>query len=144
MFTWVLLFHIAGLVFWIGGLLVATTLLAQHAREETAEGQLALAQAGMRMLNAMANPGAILTIATGIVLVAIGDPGAPHEVWFQSKMVLVATLIILHGIAYFRARRFVTGALLAPRKSWMILHGAISLVFLAALVCVLPGRAYWK
>ena len=144
MFTWTVLFHIIGLVFWIGGLLVATALLGQHAKEESPEGQLALAQAEMRMLNGMANPGAIITIITGAMLVSSQWPDILHETWFESKIVLVLTLIVLHGVAYTRARQFVAGRRVMTRRNWMVLHGAISLVFLAILICVLPGRAYWK
>lgn len=144
MFTWTVLFHIVGLVFWIGGLLVATALLGQHAKEESPEGQLALAQAESRMLGGMANPGAAITIITGAILAALRGPDILHETWFQSKMVLVLALIILHIIVYIRARQFMEGRRIMTRRNWMVLHGAVSLVFLAILICVLPGRAYWK
>lgn len=144
MSMWTVLFHIVGLVFWIGGLLVATALLGQHSKEESPEAQLALAQAGMRMLNGMANPGAVITVITGGMLAGSQSPYIMHATWFQAKLVLVLTLIVLHGIAYTRARKLVDGRLLGPRVNWMILHGAISLVFLGILVCVLPGRLYWK
>lgn len=144
MIMWTLLFHIVGLVFWIGGLLVATSLLGQHADENFPEGQAALGQAEMRMLNGMATPGAVITIITGIILISGQTSFYLHATWFQAKLILVVCLIVLHIIAYSRARRFVAGRLLMPRKSWMILHGAISLVFLGILICVLPGRLYWK
>ncbi|MGH9397827.1 MAG: hypothetical protein ACRD18_13385, partial [Terriglobia bacterium] len=68
MITWVVLFHIVGLVFWVGGLLVATALLGQHAAEEFPEGRAALGQAELRMISGMANPGAGITIVTGVIL----------------------------------------------------------------------------
>ncbi|HEV2416925.1 MAG TPA: CopD family protein [Terriglobia bacterium] len=144
MFTWTVLFHIVGLVFWVGGLLVATALLGQHAKEESPEGQLALGQAELRMLSGMANPGAAITIITGAILSWSQWPDILHETWFESKMALVLTLIVLHVITYTRARQFVDGRRIMTRRNWMVLHGAISLVFLAILICVLPGRAYWK
>lgn len=144
MIMWTLLFHIVGLVFWIGGLLVATSLLGQHAEENFPEGQAALGQAEMRMLNGMATPGAVITIVTGIILIAGHASFYLHSTWLQSKLILVICLIVLHGIAHVRARKFVAGRLRVPRKNWMILHGAISLVFLGILICVLPGRLYWR
>ncbi|MGH9449556.1 MAG: CopD family protein [Terriglobia bacterium] len=142
--TWVVLFHIVGLVFWIGGLLVATALLGQHAGEDLPEGRAALGQAELRMLNGMANPGAVITIATGLILAGTRWTYFIHATWFQAKLVLIACLLVLHGVTLVRAHKFVAGRLIVPRKNWMILHGAISLVFFLILICVLPGRIYWK
>lgn len=144
MVVWVTLFHIAGLVFWIGGLLVATAMLGQHAAEEFPEGRAALGQAEIRMLNGMANPGAVITIVTGAILASTRWHYFITATWFQTKLVLIACLLALHGITYVRANRFVAGRLRVPRKNWMVLHGAISLVFFLILISVFPGRIYWK
>ena len=144
MLLWTVLFHVVGLVFWIGGLLVASSLFGQHSEERSPEGQLALAQVGMRMMNWMATPGAIISIFTGIILVDIVGSAALRETWLQAKLTLVLCLVILHAITYIRARKVSLGILRVPRRSWMILHGAISLVFFGILICVLPGRLYWK
>ncbi len=142
--VWTLLFHIVGLVFWIGGLLVVTSLLGQHSEEDSVEGRGALERAAMRILNGMANPGAIISIVTGFILVSGRASYYAHALWFQAKAILVVCMIVLHGITYLRARRLVSAELLVPRKSWMVLHGAISLVFFLILICVLLGRVYWR
>ena len=142
--VWTLLFHVIGLVFWIGGLLVTTALLGQHAEERVEGGRVALARAEMKLLNAMATPGAVITVITGILLLYGRIFYYLHSLWFECKLILVLCLIILHVIAYSRARKFVAGELFVPRRSWMVLHGAISLIFFAILVCVLPGRVYWR
>lgn len=142
--TWVVLFHIVGLVFWIGGLLVATALLGQDAVEESHDARAALGRAELRMLNGMAAPGAAITVATGVILAADRWSFFIHSLWFQAKLVLVLCLIALHVITNVRAHKFVAGRLLVPRKNWMVLHGAISLVFFLILICVLPGRIFWK
>ncbi|MGH9326745.1 MAG: CopD family protein [Terriglobia bacterium] len=144
MILWAILFHVVGLVFWIGGLLVTTAMLGQHTQEASAEAWTALGLAEMRMLKGMANPGAILTILTGILLVYTRPSYYLHATWFQAKIILVICLIVLHAITYVRTSRFLRGRLWVPRRNWMILHGAISLVFFGILVCVLPGRVYWK
>lgn len=144
MMAWVILFHVVGMVFWIGGLLVATAMLGQHALESSPEAGAALGLAEMRMLRGMANPGAVITIVTGVLLVSPQPAYYLHATWFQAKAILVLCLIVLHAITYRRTSRFVRRQLWVPRKNWMILHGAISLVFLGILVAVLPGRLYWK
>jgi protoporphyrinogen IX oxidase len=144
MYLWTLLFHVIGFVFWIGGLLVASSLLGRQSEERTPEGQLALVEMGMKMLSGMATPGAVITIVTGIILVRAVGPAAMHQTWLQAKLVLVLCLVALHAIGYVRVRRVSAGTLRVRRRSWMILHGAISLVFFGILICVLPGRLYWK
>jgi uncharacterized membrane protein len=144
MLLWTTLFHVIGFVFWIGGFLVATSLFGQLSDERSPEGQVALSQAGTKVLNGMATPGAIITIATGIILVDISGPAVLRQTWLQAKLTLVICLVILHAIAYLRARRASAGLVRLPRRSWMILHGAISLIFFGILICVLPGRLYWK
>jgi uncharacterized integral membrane protein (TIGR00701 family) len=144
MLLWTLLFHITGIVFWVGGLLVATSLLGQHSEDRSAEGQSALGQAEMRILSGMANPGAGITVITGVILIALHGQAILRAPWLQAKLTLVACLLVLHGIVYSRARRVAAGKLVAPRRSWMMLHGAISLIFFGILICVLPGRVYWK
>lgn len=144
MLLWTIVFHVIGLVFWIGGLLVAISLFGQVSDERSPEGQVALSQAGTKMLNAMATPGAMITIATGIILVGIRGPAVLRETWLQAKIGLVICLVILHGIGYFRARRVSAGMAQLQRRSWTVLHGAISLIFFGILICVLPGRLYWK
>src|SRR5579872_7537059 len=104
MVLWVLLFHIIGLVFWIGGLLVATSLLGQHAVEAFGEARMALGQAEMRMLNGMASPGALITLITGALLVAGRASFYLHATWFQAKMVLVLCWLVLLGMVLFAAR----------------------------------------
>ncbi|MGH9447340.1 MAG: CopD family protein [Terriglobia bacterium] len=144
MFLWTLLFHVVGLVFWVGGLLVATSIFGQYSDERSPEARTALGQAGTRMLSGMANPGAIITVITGIILVDLRGAEILRTTWLQAKIILVVCLLIMHGIGYVRARKLLTGKLRVPRKSWMVLHGAISLVFFGILICVLPGRLYWK
>ncbi len=144
MLLWTLLFHIAGLVFWIGGLLVATSLFGQYSEARSAEERRVLGQAGTRMLSGMANPGAIITVVTGIILIDLRGAAILLTTWLQAKLTLVVCLLIMHGISTIRARKMMAGKLQVPRKSWIILHGAISLLFFGILICVLPGRLYWK
>jgi putative membrane protein len=144
MLLWTLVFHVIGLVFWIGGLLVVVSLFRQLPEEALPEAQVALSQAGTKMLNAMATPGAIITIITGIILIEVVGPPVLQQAWLHAKLSLVLGLLVLHGIVYLRARRVSAGLVQLHRRGWMILHAAISLVFFGILICVIPGRLYWK
>lgn len=144
MTAWTLVVHIVGLVFWIGGLLVATSMLAQHAQQSTSEARQALGAVEMRLLKAMANPGAFLSVITGIVLILTNSSYYLRAGWLHAKLVLVVILIGLHWVVLSRAKSFVDGRMEFQRRDWMILHGAISLTFLGILVCVLPGQVFLK
>ena len=144
MTAWTLVFHVLGLVFWVGGLLIFTSLMARRSSETRPDARDVLDQTAKRFLSTLANPGAALTVASGVVLIEIGPPGMMEAAWLRAKLLLVVLLILLHFIAASRARNFLAGRRAMRREDWMKLHGAISLIFLAILVCVLPARMGWK
>ena len=70
MVAWTLVFHILGIVFWIGGLLMTTVLLSRHVQETAPEARAALTRIEKKTMRAMADPGALLVIlATGLALI---------------------------------------------------------------------------
>ncbi|MGH9454504.1 MAG: CopD family protein [Terriglobia bacterium] len=137
---WDLMFHIAGLVFWIGGLLIATNLFAQAARQDEPAGRAALCGAASRLLRTMAIPGAALMIITGFLLIATNAPYYMHAGWMHVKLLLVLILIVLTAVASAKAPGFAAGKTQVSKKYWLNLHMATALVFIGILICVLPGR----
>jgi putative membrane protein len=144
MTAWTLVFHILGLVFWIGGLLIETNVLARHTQETSAEVRQALGRLEMRLLRAMADPGAALTLVTGIILIWTNPSYFLHAAWLHAKLALVVVLIGLHAVVRSRTKAFVAGRIELQRRDCMVLHGAISLIFLGILVAVLPGQVFLK
>lgn len=140
MVAWTLVFHILGLVFWVGGLLIETTALGQHTQETSVEARRALGRLEMRLLHAMANPGAVISVMTGIILIWTNPSYFLHAGWLHAKLVLVLALIALHGVVLSRTKSFIAGRIELQRRDCIFLHGAISLIFLGILVCVLPGQ----
>jgi putative membrane protein len=136
MIPWTLVFHIIGLVFWLGSLLVVTQVLAIHTEESAAETRATLGRLETKLLRGLAHPGAAIMIITGIILVS-REPQVVHEHWLQAKLCLVAVLILLDLRLTFRARKFAQGKVELSHRECMIYHGAISLVFLAILVLVM-------
>lgn len=134
--AWVLVFHILGFVFWIGGLLVTTTVLALHTQQENIEERVPLENLEVKLLKGMAHPGAAITVLAGLTMVWI-QPSYIHEHWLQAKLLLVVILIVLDLIVYARTKAFQKGEIKLARRECMILHGAISLVFLGIVILVL-------
>ena len=136
MVAWTLVFHITGLVFWLGSLLVVTQILAIHTEETSAETRATLSRLESKLLRGLAHPGAAIMIITGVILVS-QDPNYLRQHWLHAKLPLVVVLVALDLRLTFRAKAFQEGKIELSRRECMILHGAISLVFLAILILVL-------
>jgi protoporphyrinogen IX oxidase len=134
--AWALVFHIVGIVFWVGGLLVTTTVLALHTGQETPEARLPLEHLEVKLLKGMAHPGAAITVLAGATVVWI-QPGYLLQHWLHAKLFLVVILIVLDLVVYTRTKAFHKGEIKLERRECMILHGAISLVFLGIVILVM-------
>ena len=136
MVAWTLVFHIIGLVFWLGSLLVVTQILAIHTEETSPETRVTLARLESKLLKGLAHPGAALMVITGFLLVS-EDPHYLREHWLHGKLLLVIVLVALDLRVTFRARAVQEGTIDKSRRECMALHGAISLVFIAILILAL-------
>jgi putative membrane protein len=136
MVAWTLVFHILGLVFWLGSLLVVTRVLAIHTEETSPEARAALGRLESKLLKGFTHPGAAVMVITGFILIA-QDPGYLREHWLHAKLLLVVILIVLDLRVTFRAKAFQEGTIELSRGECMGLHGAIALVFLAIVILVL-------
>jgi len=136
MIAWTLVFHVIGLVFWLGSLLVVTHVLAIHSEEPSLEARAALGRLETKLLRGLAHPGAAIMVITGVILIFL-EPGVLRQHWLQAKLVLVVILIALDLRVTFRARRFQAGLVEMTRAECMGLHGAIALVFSLILILVI-------
>ena len=136
MIAWILVFHLTGLVFWLGSLLVVTHVLAIHSEEPSTVSRATLGRLEMKLLNGMAHPGAALMVITGTILIG-ENPHYLREHWLHAKLLLVALLLVLDIRVYFRTMAFLAGKAQLRRRECMALHGAISLVFFGILILVL-------
>ena len=134
--AWALVFHILGFVFWMGGLLVVTQVLAMHTEETAPEARDTLTRLENKLLKGIIHPGAAIAVVAGIVVVAL-QPDYLRQTWLHAKLSLVAILIALDLIVYFRTKAFHAGRIEVQRREFKMLHGAISLVFLGILVLVM-------
>lgn len=136
MVAWTLVFHIIGLVFWLGSLLAVTHVLAIHVEEEFPEARAALSRLESKLLRGFAHPGAAIMVITGIILV-VEEPIFLRAYWLHAKLVLVAVLVALDLRVTFRARALQQGTAQLSRIECMALHGAVALVFFAIVILAL-------
>ena len=134
--AWALVFHVVGFVFWMAGLMVATQVMAAEAVEPSAEARRALERLERVLFKGVAHPGAAITVVAGITVVAI-QPGYLYQHWLDAKLTLVAVLIALDLMAWFRAREFHSGAAQLRRGFCKAIHAAIATVFIGIVILVM-------
>jgi putative membrane protein len=134
--------HIAGLVFWVGGLLVTSMALTRHTQEASAEARLALARLERIYLRGLADPGALLTMLAGVGLITTNSRYYLHAPWLHIKLTFVLLLIALHGIVAVRTKAFATGRVELQRSEARMLVLAALFLFVSILIATLVGQVY--
>jgi protoporphyrinogen IX oxidase len=142
MVAWTLVVHVFGLVFWVSGLLVTTIVLSRHTQEASGAAREACARLERIFLRGMADPGALLTILAGIVLITSNRSYYLHARWLHIKLIFVVILIGLHGIVAVRTKMYAAGRFSLQRRQVTILLAAIALTFLLILISTLPGEVF--
>ena len=144
MVAWTLVAHVFGLVLWMAGLLMATVVLVQHSQASSPEVRRTLLQMGRVCLRGLADPGAVLTLLAGIILVATNRAYYLHAQWLHIKIVFVAVLIGVHAIVAISNKSLLSGRVNLKRSHGKLLFGVILFVFLLILISTLPGEVFLK
>jgi putative membrane protein len=134
--------HVLGLVFWVGGLLVTSMALTRHTQEASADSRQALARLERIYLRGLADPGALLTILAGASLIATNSSYYLHAPWLHIKLTFVLILIGLHGMVAMRTKAFSTGRITMQRREARLLVVATLFLFLSILIATLVGQVY--
>ena len=137
LFNWIVLFHLIGLVLWVGGLLAVTQVFTVHVQEKSPEARAALGRLEARLLNRLAHPGAALVLIAGPLLLLTNAAYYLHAGWFHAKLMLVVVLAGLDWLACRRTRALVTAPAPIQRRQDLVLHIALGSVLVALLMLVL-------
>jgi putative membrane protein len=134
--------HVLGLVFWVGGLLVTSMALTRHTQEASADARQALARLERIYLRGLADPGALLTILAGASLIATNSSYYLHAPWLHIKLTFVLILIGLHGMVAMRTKAFSSGRITMQRSEARLLVVATLFPLLSILIATLVGQVY--
>lgn len=137
MTAWLLVFHLVGVVFWFGSLLIVTRILAVHTEESSADARQALARLEKLVFNRMAHPAAAVVVLAGISLIFTNPHYYLRAHWLHAKLLLVLLMIGLDLWLYVRAGAFHAGRDTLRRGECMAFHGTIAATLLAVLILVL-------
>jgi putative membrane protein len=128
----ILVVHLFAIIFWIGSLLVITTLLGQVA-DEVGGARERLIMASRRLLGVAGNITMAVALTSGVILLAL-EPAALRQGWMHAKLLMVAALLLMHGRLYRRIIALENEPSGASRREFMIVHGAVSLLLLIILI----------
>jgi protoporphyrinogen IX oxidase len=121
-------------VFWVGSLLLISSLMALVPYEVGAAKERVIVIA-RRLLRVSANTGAAVTIFFGILAIAAA-PGVLAQGWLHLKLLLVVLMLAVHYRLYRRLRALEEAPLEVTRREFSIIHGVVSLLLLGTLVLV--------
>jgi protoporphyrinogen IX oxidase len=129
-----LVFHIFGVVFWIGTLLLTSSIMAQ-VPEEVGVAKERITVLSRRLLLVSGSTGAIVTIIFGILAI-VAEPGVLLRGWLHVKLLLVLLILVVHFRLHQRVRAVEEAPLDATRREFSVMHGLVSLLLLGTLILV--------
>lgn len=132
--AWTLVFHLTGMVFWIGGMLFAIQSLALYAETEELAQRQAHSRSAARSMKALAHPGAALVVITGVLLLSLA-PGFLQQGWLHAKLTLVGLMVVVDLLLNAQVRRMPD--LQITRARTRVFHSAVALLFFFILILAL-------
>src|SRR5215467_10072801 len=101
---WMIVFHLFGVIIWIGSLLLIASMLAL-VTEEVGTARERLVMVSRRLFQVGCNIGAAATVLFGIFLILL-EPNALDQGWLHVKLVVVLVLLYFHYRLYRRILMF--------------------------------------
>src|ERR1700684_2495603 len=128
----ILSLHIFSVIFWLGGLLMITSLLAR-VPEEVGLPKERILGAARELFESTINLGAALSIILGLALIII-DPSVLRHGWLHAKLLLVAILLFYHVRFYRRIKFLENNPSQSSSREFRVIHGMLSALLIAILV----------
>jgi putative membrane protein len=129
--SWAIVFHLFGVIIWIGNLLVIATMLSLGT-EEVGAARERLIVVSRRLFQIGCNLGALATVFFGIILILL-DPAVLMVGWLHTKLVLVLVLLYFHYRLYRRILNLENDPSAASAREFKMIHGIVSALLLAIL-----------
>lgn len=129
---WLKAFHVFGVIAWFAGLFYLPRLFVYHAdtRDDAGHERFVIME---RRLYIMMSIGAVLAIGFGASML-IAAPGYLALSWLRLKMLLVAALIVYHGVCLKLLRDFAAGRNRHSARWYRVFNEAPALLLLGIVV----------
>jgi len=141
--SWVVAFHIIGVIVWMGGLVTIGRLLGHHAALESEEARQALVPFERKSYQLAILPGFLLALGTGVFMLMTKGGGPAHYLspsgpWgatFHAKLFLVVCLIVIDQLVFWKMRKLHREDE-GSRAFFMATHGIVGLLFICVVILV--------
>jgi putative membrane protein len=128
---WLLVFHLFGVIFWVGSLLLITSMLAL-VPDEVGLPKERFIMIASRLFYGGCNIGGVVTLLFGIGLM-VEDNGVLREGWLHVKLGLVFILLLVHLRLHRRIVALSDNPSSVTHAEFRTIHGVVSLLLLAIL-----------
>ena len=141
--SWLLAFHIIGIIVWMGGLVTLARLLGHHASIEDKAARQALVRFEHRSYVMAILPGFLVALGTGLGMLLFQeagpkfylDPSGPWGATFHAKLTLVVVLIAFDQLVFWKMRRLHRDDE-GSGGFFMAAHGIVGLLFIVVVILV--------
>jgi len=116
-YLWLKVVHVLAVISWMAGLFYLPRLFVYHA-ENPGKPELGAVFRVMerRLLKAIMRPAAVVALVTGGGLIHLGGWSGPVPTWLWLKLMLVAAMVVVHGMLEMHAVRFRDGRETRPGR----------------------------
>jgi protoporphyrinogen IX oxidase len=132
---WLLVFHLFGVIFWLGSLLLIASLLGMVSDEVGVAKERFILVASQLFFGGC-NIGGTVAIAFGILLLVY----APEDLrrgWMHAKLLLVFMMLMVHIRLHRRIVALTDNPSSVTRTEFRAIHGVVSLLMLGILALTL-------
>lgn len=132
---WLVIFHLFGVIMWVGTLLLISRLMALVPDEIGVAKERLIVNAG-RLLRVSGGISAAVAIVFGIFIILANTTVLRHG-WLHVKILLVLAMLAVHIWLYRRIVALENAPASATRREFSITHGIVSVLLLAILALVI-------
>jgi protoporphyrinogen IX oxidase len=129
--SWLLVFHLFGVIFWIGSLLLIASLLGMVS-DEVGVAKERFIMVASTLFFGGCNIGGTVAIVFGILLMVM-EPAVLQQGWLHAKLLLVFILLIVHVRLYQRIVALSDNPSSVSRREFRVIHGIVSMLLLGIL-----------
>jgi len=106
---WIKAFHIIAVICWFAGIFYLPRLFVYHAMADDQISKDRFIIMERKLLNAIMNPSAILSIALVVYLLINYWDGYQNALWIYIKLLMVVFLLVFHGFCIYYTKQFQKG-----------------------------------
>ena len=133
---WLKAFHVMAIISWMAGQFYIWRLFVYHAMATEPAVEQVLGVMERRLLNAITTPAAILSLFTGVGLLAL-EPFYLEQPWMQIKLLAVLAMYALHGFSIRFRKKLIREPHRQPHALFRVLNEVPTVLMIVIVIMVL-------